>query len=201
MSQYYTNKILSSAALLSTAMLLTTILLTACVSNETEDESSPFYSIPMHSTLELNQPLAIAGGQVATYLQNGKVISADDIDIYNPNCKFEIYTMSDKPRTVEADSFVITKVVNDIESTSLLRASQLVVLNNALVIGMLDRGSMNYTTTMYLHSDRQKDVYRMSCQHWEDVIDDKYLSISEMRQAMGKVFSLKLKHSSASSVK
>jgi hypothetical protein len=198
MSQYYTNKILCSAVSLS----LTALLLTACVSNETKDESSPFYSIPVHSTLKLNQPLTIAGGQVAIFVQEGKMISAGEIDIYNPNCKFEIYTMSDKPRTVNTDSFLITKVVNDIESTSLPGraqpgASQLAVLNHALVAGMLDRGSMNYTTILYLHSERQKDVYRMSCQHWEDVVDDMYLSISEMRQAMGKVFTLELKQSTA----
>jgi len=147
MSQYYTNKILCSAVslLLLTALLLMAMLLAACVRNETEDESSPFYSVAVHSVLKLNQSLTIAGGQVAIYVQNGKVILSDDIDIYNPNCKFEIYTMSDKPRTVDADSFLVTKVVNDIESTSLLGASQLAVLNNALVTGMLDRGSMNYT--------------------------------------------------------
>ena len=200
MSQYYTNKIPCCIAL-----LITVALLTACVSNETKDESSPFYSIAVNSTLKLNQSLTIAGGQVAIYLQNGKIISEDKIDIYNPNCKFEIYTMSDKSRTVAADSFLVTKVVNDIESTSLPGTLQLAVLDNALAAGMLsgmlDRGSMNYTTTMYLHSDRQKDVYRMSCQHWEDVIDDKYLSISEMRQAMGEVFTLELKNTSAAAVK
>ena len=46
---------------------------------------------------------------------------------------------------------------------------------------------------MYLRSDKQKDVYRLTCQHWESVLDDKHLSIKQMRDAMGVVFTLNIK--------
>jgi len=51
----------------------------------------------------------------------------------------------------------------------------------------------NYATLMYLNSEKQKDVYRITCQHWEDVMDDRHLTIKQMRQAMGDVFTLNLK--------
>ncbi|NOQ90092.1 MAG: hypothetical protein GQ549_04010 [Gammaproteobacteria bacterium] len=187
MRKNYTNIILLCGA----ALLLS---LTGCISNDTKDESSPFYSVPVHSILKLNQSLIINGGQVATYVQNGKVMPERDVDKYSPNCKFEIYTMSEQPRTVDADSFLLTKVVDNIESSSLKESPQLAALDGALVIGLWDRSYMyNYATMMYLHSDRQKDVYRMTCQHWEDVMDDMYLSVTQMRQAMGKVFTLEIK--------
>ena len=187
MHKNYTNIILSCSA-------VSLLFLTGCISNEIKDESSPFYSVPVHSTLKLNQSLIIEGGQVATYVQNGKVMPERDVDKYKPNCKFEIYTMSEQSRTVDADSFVLTRVVDDIESSSLKGSNQLAALDEALVLGTLDRSYMyNYATMMYLHSERQKDVYRMTCQHWEDVLDDMYLSATEMRQAMGKVFTLEIK--------
>jgi len=168
--------------------------LSGCLSNETKDESSPFYSVPVNSTLKLNQSLTIEGGQVAIYVQNGKVMQDGDVNKYNPNCKFEIYTMSEQPRTVDVDRFLLTKVVDNIESSSLPAVHQLAVLDGALTMGMLDRSYMyNYATMMYLHSERQKDVYRMTCQHWEDVMDDEYLSAAQMRQAMGNVFTLEIK--------
>jgi hypothetical protein len=59
---------------------------------------------------------------------------------------------------------------------------------------MLDRSYVfNYATLMYLNSDKQKDVYRLTCQHWEDVMDDRHLTISQMRGAMGDVFTLEIK--------
>ncbi len=187
MRQCYTNIILWACPVLM-------LSIAGCSSNTTKDENSPFYSVPEGSALLLNQSLTIEGDQVATYVQDGKVMTEFEVDKFRPNCKFELYTISELQRTVAADSFVITKVVDEIE-TSLLKSWPLLAARDGFsVVGMLDKSYMfNYATLMYLHSERQKDVYRMTCQHWEDVIDDRYLSISQMRQAMGEVFSLQIK--------
>ncbi len=128
------------------------------------------------------------------YVQNGELMQYDEVDFYLPNCKFQIYTMSEQPRTVQADTFEIIKVEDDIESSSLPKSTDLAVLDKALAYGMLDRSYMfNYATLMYLNSAKQKDVYRMTCQHWEDVMDDRHLTIRQMREAMGEIFTLKIK--------
>ncbi|MDT8281915.1 MAG: hypothetical protein RQ982_03780 [Gammaproteobacteria bacterium] len=187
MRQCYTNIILwvCPVVMLSIA---------GCSSNVIKDENSPFYSVPEGSTLLLNQSLTIEGEQVATYVQDGKVMAESEVDKFRPNCKFELYTISELQRTVTADSFEIIKVVDEIETSSLKRQTQLAVLDGFSVAGMLDRSYMfNYATMMYLHSESQKDVYRMTCQHWEDVMHNRYLSILQMRQAMGEVFTLQIK--------
>lgn len=187
MRQCYTNIILYSCLVLM-------LSISGCKVNDTKDETSPFYAVPEGSTLLLNQSLTIDGDQVATYVQDGKVMAEREVDKFRPNCKFEIYTISELQRTVAADSFEITKVVDEIE-TSLLESWPLLAARDGFsVVGMLDRSYMfNYATMMYLHSASQKDVYRMTCQHWEDVMRDRYLTISQMRQAMGEVFSLQIK--------
>ena len=173
--------------------VLAITILAGCSSNDVKDEGSEFYAVPVGSTLVLNQQVNIHGDQVAVYVQNGELMQYDEVNFYLPNCKFEIYTMSEQPRTVQADSFEIIKVEDDIESTSLQKSTDLAALDNALTFGMLDRSYVfNYATLMYLNSEKQKDVYRMTCQHWEDLMDDRHLTISQMRQAMGDVFTLEI---------
>jgi len=181
-----------------TSTILVLVVLSACSSvYETKDENSYYYAVPVGSSIVLNQEVTISGDQVATYVQNGELMSYDAVNKYYPNCKFEIYTMSEQPRTVERDNFEIIKVVDEIESSSILKNTQLAVRGNAYVFGMLDRSYVfNYATMMYLKSEKQKDVYRMTCQHWEDVRDDRYLTVVQMRKAMGDVFTLEIKERS-----
>ncbi len=166
--------------------------------NNIKDEDSVFYSVPVGSSLVLNQDLIIAGDQVAVYVQNGTLMLYRELDKYRPNCKFEVYKISEQPRTVHADTFEIIKVEDDIESSSLRARVQLAALdsvssNRYLAFGLDHSEVFNYASLMYLNSEKQKDVYRMTCQHWESVMDDKHLSITQMRQAMGEIFTLKIK--------
>ena len=168
--------------------------LSACSIYDIKDEDSVYYAVPAGSLLVLNQDVTIAGDQVAVYAQNGELMIDAEVNKYNPNCKFEVYKISEQPRTVQADTFEIIKVVDEIESSSLQKSTDLAVLDKALAYGMLDRSYMfNYATLMYLNSAKQKDVYRMTCQHWEDVKDDRHLTIRQMRGAMGDIFTLKIK--------
>ncbi len=173
--------------------------ISACYVNHVKDENSVFYAVAVGSSLILNQAISIPGGQVAIYLQAGEILPYGKVDKYRPNCKFEIYTISEKPRSVQADSFQIIKVEDDIESSSIQNNTQLASFDNILArnshaFSMLDHSEVfNYATLMYLRSDKQKDVYRLTCQHWESILDDKHLSISQMRHAMGAVFTLNIK--------
>ena len=177
--------------LLRVTLVSLLLMLFACTVNDTRDESSVFYAVPVGSVLKLNQDVTISGDQVATYVQNGELMSYDAVDKYHPNCKFEIYTMSEQSRKVEQDTFEIIKVVDEIESSSIQENTQLAARGGAYMFGMLDRSYVfNYATMMYLKSEKQKDVYRMTCQHWEDVRDDRHLTVEQMRAAMGEVFTL-----------
>ena len=174
--------------------VLVIVFLAGCTVNDTKDEDSVFYAVPVGSVLVLNQQVDIRGDQVAVYLQNGELMQYREVNFYMPNCKFEIYTMSEQARTVSQDRFEIVKVVDDIESSALQKSTRLAALDDAVTYGLLDKSYVfNYATLMYLQSEQQKDVYRMTCQHWEDVMDDRHLSVTQMRQAMGDVFKLEIK--------
>lgn len=175
-------------------LLPVVLVLSACNIYGVKDENSTFYAVPVGSSLVLNQDVIISGDQVAIYVQDGEIMSYDVVEKYYPNCKFEIYTISEQPRTVEQDTFVIVKVQDEIESSSIQKNTQVASLDNAFMFGAMGRVEVfNYATMLYLHSERQNDVYRMTCQHWEEIRDGRYLSVAQMRKAMGEVFTLVIK--------
>ncbi len=186
--------------------------LSACEMAQVKDESSPFYSVPAGSILHLNQEVTIPPDQVAVYVQEGELRNKRLLDFYRPNCKFEVYKISEQARIVRADEFHITRVVDEIETAMLREPVELAVndgdyLPDGLVAGQgtvyplqvlafagLDQSEVySYSTVMYLSSDSQPDVFRLSCQHWESILDDRFLSIEQMRAALGKVFTLIIK--------
>ena len=172
-----------------TALLI--IAISACAQTPVRDVSSVFYSIPAGSVLRLNQPLQIAPESVSVFMQHGNLIAEPLIDRYQPYCKFELYTMSEAARQVAPDTFVIEKVVDETELTTQLTPPAARLLAGLMLVS--DTPSIyTYTTHLYLHSEVQPDVYRLSCMHWEDVQDDNYLTVSQMREAMGDIFMLEL---------
>ena len=153
-----------------------------------KDEDSQLYSVPLGSTFILNQEVTVQPDQTSVYLQNGKIEPVKNIDFYMPHCKFELYTISERARVVKPDSFVVVRIVDQIEDVSIGRPSYA-----GLVIAR-DTGPVHltYSTTMYLESKIQPDVFRMNCKQWDEPALGKYLSINEMRQAIGDYFTLKL---------
>ncbi len=165
------------------------LLLGACVKPSMDDPDSVFYSIKPGSTLQLQRELHVLPGQVSVWFQHGNVVAEPLLDRYQPYCKFEIRTMAEYARQLEADTFIIRRAVDEIENTTSLSgmrlASQLMVADGPSVY--------TYVTHLYLYSPQQPDVLRLSCMHWEDVQDDNFLTVAQMREALGEWLSLELK--------
>jgi hypothetical protein len=152
------------------------------------DESSPFYKVPVGSTLTLNQPLTIQPRHASVRMQYGKVMTYSQIDAFYPNCDFEVRTIAKQATTINPDTFLITKVVNEED----------VAAGNWNVFAFFGSGDggpshVDYMTIMYLESVKQPDVLRITCTHWEDPVEAEFLSIQQMRKAMGKILTLNIK--------
>jgi hypothetical protein len=179
-------------------ILITTMLLTSCQTASYEgNENSPFYLVPVGSTLKLTRDLTIPANQVAVYLQGGEVIPAERINQYYPHCKFELHRRLDTPQAVPPDSFGITKVVQEIghsvafEGQQVARMSVGIGINIGLTGG--DGGSLQaYSTRLLLRSARQLQVFRLSCGQAALPHEGEHVSINEMRKVLGGVFTLEL---------
>jgi hypothetical protein len=170
------------------AALCTTGLLAACESQPIKDENSQFYSVPLGSRFTLNNEITIPPDNTSVFLQFGKTLASKEVDFYKPHCKFELFTISTEARVVKPDAFVVIRIVDQREDVSITLPTY-AGLSMSYGDGPLH---LTYSTAMYLESKIQPDVFRMDCKRWDDPAIGEYLSINEMRQALGDVFTLSL---------
>jgi hypothetical protein len=173
---------------MKTILLLLSVTLAACQYVPPRGEDSPLISPQAGSMLHLNRPLRIAAHNASVIIRDGKPeYSYFRLGgAYYPHCDFELRTRAKVERVVEPDIFTVTRVVREIENVML---APVVVASSD---GANGPPHENYMTILYLHSDRQPDVLRMTCQHWEDPNDGQHLTIKQIRQALGDLFTLQL---------
>jgi hypothetical protein len=156
-----------------------------------KDINSPYYSVPVGSTLTLNKEIEIPAGHVSMYMQRGKqYLGYGDVEKYYPSCKFELNTpLKDVRQIVHPDVFTIYKVVRD----TYVVQSNAVMLASIVMDGSGDGPTaLTFSTIMYLRSEKQPDVFRLTCEHWDDPTDGDHLTISDIRKALGDMFTLNL---------
>jgi hypothetical protein len=156
------------------------------------DERSPYFVVPKDSTVVLAQPLTIAAEDVSVYTQDGRVLPFRDVNKYYPHCKFEVYTRGASARTVAPDEFVVTRALQEESHSAATGARYYAQL--AMMGGKEQGGSplLAFTTRLYLRSDKQPDVYRLSCAQWGYRPHDRHVTIEEIRRALGGVMTLQV---------
>ncbi len=156
---------------------------------------SPLSGVPVQSRLILHQSLTIPANKLSLWFQDGKQIPEKLLDRYYPHCKFETFTMKTRAKTIETDTFVIYKVVRwddyAMQSIQLARTQFGIGIG---IHGTLDGGPsfVNVATEMFLKSDKQPDVYRLVCSQWEDPVDWNHVTINQIRNTLGNIFTLEL---------
>ena len=169
-------------------LAISLVFLTACQSWHNASEISPFYPIPVGSRLILKQPLSIPADQVSVYIQRGKIVPYNGRDTYYANCKFELYTLKPAAQTVDPDEFTVSKVAQYIRLNQQYEPGQ----RYAQLGGKGDISSKLYAWMIYLQSSRQPDVLRMTCGRWDYPGAARQLTIQEIRDTLGNLFTLQL---------
>ena len=179
----------------SILLLAGAFTLAACQTTYEGNEDSPYYVVPPGTPLLLKQPLTIPPEQVSVWLQDGRVIDANDARVYYPHCKFEVRERLPTAQTVAPDEFIVTRVTQSLMHTVRMpEPSERMVARVGVSIGMGTNGPSveTFATRMNLGSDRQPNVMRLTCGRWAYPYDGEHLSINEIRRALGDVFDLRL---------
>jgi hypothetical protein len=126
----------------------------------------------------------IPGGETRIFLQNGEPMKKSDFDRYKPSCSLEVRKLADRPREIEPDSFVVTQVQ---------RLTEEVVERSTPPSGLMkvDRevGGKPLVVRGYhlwLGSDKQPDVMRMTCLGaFDDINRADPPSLAEVKKSLG----------------
>jgi len=140
-------------------LLLLSFLLAACQSAPTR----PYAAV---NRFILEQPVQVAPGTTRVFFQQGEARPYEAVDWYTPWCALEVRTLKETWRTVAADTFAITRVELDELEVAVRPGLQLAARWNGA--GALALAAQAPPLTMdavhlYLHSDRQPDVLRLTC--------------------------------------
>lgn len=175
-------------------LLCCVVLLWSCDTPRNYGADSPYYRFPDGTRLVLNQALEIPANWATARLQYGRLVAFGSVQEQDPYCVFEINTVRQAPQRVEPDTFNVIRVERQITSIAAVSPSLFFLIGNAYAD--TDRPSqMFYKTIFKLRSERQPGVLQMACQsdqYAAGVSIPQHLTVPEIRQALGSMFTLEL---------
>lgn len=171
------------------ALLITLAALAGCATPDLRDPMSPYFEYPAGTQITLNRAIEIPAGWATVRLQAGQPVAFGHVQEHEPHCIFEIDTVRPTAQQVEPDSFVVTRVQRSMSESS-------VVPNLLINLGAGDDDGYTqlfYKTIFTLKSEKQPGVRELTCQsdqYAPGVGIPKYLTLGEIRSALGTWFSL-----------
>lgn len=157
------------------------LLLNACQDTGNVRHGSQPPAVQQLHTVILNREFTIRADRASEYIQDGEVRPYDKISEFYPHCIFGLREISASARTVKADTFNVQRVHRDRFISGFVKL---------VVAGGDDYGHIMSTTDFYLHSDRQPEVFRLSCQQLDASFEARQPTLEEMQQTLGKLFTL-----------
>ena len=130
------------------------------------DVNSQFFYIQPGSKLILHQDVDIGSGSSHASFQHGKVVPG--LDNYTVGCELDVRNLG--PGTVSAGTFTISRAESSQEWIS-------------------QPNIMRFYRVIYLQSDAQPDVLRLTCQDWDGPLLGTDITVPEIRDALGGYFS------------
>jgi hypothetical protein len=189
----------------SLAPLLTLLGLAACVNPASYGPDSPYYAYPAGGRFVLNQALAVEPGSATVRLQFGRVVPRNGVQELQPYCIFEVNTVREQRQPIHPDTFDIVGVRRSVSTIGSLpaQAGPIPVAFGGGIglggrVGFDDSGSPShiyYKTEFFLRSAQQPDVRAMTCQSNQMAPGNpimRHLTVDEIRQALGGIFSFHL---------
>jgi len=167
-----------------TAIILLSLVLLACTTGTGYQYPPAYVPAPVLSTVTLNKPIKVRANTASEYILNGEVTDYFTISEYYPHCIFELRTVLDTSRTIQPDTFIVTGIKRD----RFMAGFRRVMLASSNGGG--DANPVMSTTVISLHSDRQTEVFRLSCRQLDEPYLARHVSLEQMRKTLGDLFTL-----------
>ena len=174
--------------------LLVLLPLLAC-QTQSYAENSPYFRIPVGSTVEVRQALTIPANTARVYIQYGKTTQYQKLDQYEANCWVLSWKLVPENQTIKPGNFIVTRLRELEDLVRYKNDMQFVRIKNSPYQNM-NGGvtAVEYKTELTIHSSEQPDIRKLVCNHWEDPSDARHLSLAEIRTTLGDLITIKLKN-------
>ena len=165
-------------------LLIPALLLVACQAGNGYQYPIGPVPEPRLTEVTLNTEFRIRPDRASEIIQYGEIVSRRQLLEYYPHCIFELRTTSESARTVHPDTFTVTGIQRD---------RYMAWLGGAMLAsaGGGDYNMVMSTTTISLHSPRQPEVFRLSCQQLDEPYHRHHVSATDMQDALGSRFTLR----------
>jgi len=164
-------------------------LFSGCATHQQYETALSYGRIVAGSRITLHQELVIPANQVRLFLQRGQVLT-NNFDQYYPHCNFEIRTLSDHAWSIVPDEFLVTRVRQGFEEVVSLKPIKVAALGATALYYAVYPMVSRYIH-LYLASERQPDVMRLTCHGAFDELPDADLpTVDEIGEALGGLATL-----------
>jgi hypothetical protein len=157
----------------------TSLLLAACQSlppvNSTDTRA------PAITTVTLKQDFPIRPDRSNEYIQDGEIRPYETITEYYPHCKLELREIADIERIIKPETFNVTRIY---------RQEEFAGFRKMMLAGDGDSGQIMSTTYLFLQSEKQPDIFRLSCMRLDESFYARHVTINEMRDTLGDLMTL-----------
>ncbi|MEN8205313.1 MAG: hypothetical protein ABFS24_04785 [Pseudomonadota bacterium] len=135
------------------------------------------------TTVTLKQDFPIRPDRSNEYIQDGKISFYEAISEYHPHCKLELRTIADTERVIHPETFSVTRVY---------RQEDFVGYKKMIFAGDGDSGQIMSTTYLFLHSEKQPAIFRLSCMRLDESFYARHVTVDEMRDTLGDLMTFSL---------
>ena len=162
---------------------------TACSAALVTDPNARNYVPTPGTTVTVPQRIEVPGGQTRIFFQRGEIVKkVSSLDLYKTNCNFEINTLDESTRYIEAGTYTVTRTTRREGEVVLFKPLQYASIAVGGMVGRGDGPPMYFEEVrMTLRSDQPTDIRDLTCRG--AMTDPQFLeppTLAEIREALGK---------------
>jgi len=131
--------------------------------------------------LVLLQPINLPANHASVKIQFGNLSQGRQLDHYHANCNFEVTNIVDSGTVIQPDVFSIYKIAHD---KDYVQSHHFYYASLAEFAGEGSTLAIEASTEFYLQSDKQPNVFRLTCSHWDDPDFPRHLTIDQINSTL-----------------
>lgn len=177
-------------------------LLAGCAPIGVVDVSSFHYRLPASTTVVVRQTITIPPGTAHVTLQDGRIITLDQLRRYEPFCEIEVDDVLESEQQVRPGRFSAVRIIRQqligkyqpaLLAANMATEAESAAGTRAMLLAALDDTFRLNEVRLQLHSPEQMNVRELRCAGgWAFTSNVAFPTLAEMNRALGAFVSIEI---------